>query len=131
MTMNRDRTPKAVRCLAMAAVLGLGATAAHAQQATGRGGMVQGRPAAAPRAYAPAPSARNFTPSYTYRPGYYGYGYYPAATATAPAATAAPVRTTRFAVPTAADTDVRNPGRRDWTRGWDLHLAKPWLRPTR
>jgi hypothetical protein len=128
MTMNRDRTPKAVRCLAVAAVLGLGATAAQAQQATGRGGMAQGRPAAVPRANAPAPSARNFTPSYTYQSGYYGYGYYPSVIASV---TAAPVRTTRFAVPTAADTDVRTPGRRDWTRGWDLQLSKPWLRPTR
>jgi hypothetical protein len=128
--MNCDRTPKAVRFLAMAAALGLCATSAHAQQAPARGAVVQGRPAATARVYAPAVSARNFTPTYTYRQGYYGYGYYP--TAAAPVTrTATPTYRTSARPNTSGGTDPGERNRRDWTRGWDLHLAKPWLRPTR
>jgi hypothetical protein len=68
-------------------------------------------------------------PSYTYVPGYYGYGYYPYSS---PAATSPPASDYHpYAAPSGRYRSGGNssgPGR-DWSTGRDVPLAKPWMRP--
>lgn len=69
-------------------------------------------------------------PSYTYMPGYYGYGYYPYSSSAATSPPASAYHT--YAAPSShyrGDGDSVGPGHRDWSTGRDVPLAKPWMRP--
>jgi hypothetical protein len=103
--MRHAKSLAVTGALLLAAHLGFGTSKAEAQ-------MVQ--PGYAPRYYYPYSTTPN------------AYGYYYGAPVARPYA--APYRAPVYATPR---NDYVGGHNRDYTRGWDLPLAKPWLKPLR
>jgi hypothetical protein len=66
-------------------------------------------------------------PRYEYRPGYYGYGYYPHSENASP--NTGYSSSISSSVPSTHDSYIGARSTRDYSTGRDTPIAKPWLRP--